>query len=146
MKRNPSTGEEWHEIFGVQANDNITLGGTMYLHNYIDFGQSNSGLRWQCANGDVYHLRAYSPNSVLQLTRQNPNGLSEYAVMTVGTDGGIVFGVPNGDTVNSTFGISKDAIYGNLIGKVNGYSFSAQTTDPGAGSALADGQVLFVYQ
>ena len=63
--------------------------------------------------------------------------------MNVTGDGNITFGYPR---VGNVVTITKDGISSNLIGKVNGYSFSAQTTDPGAGSALADGQVLFVYQ
>ena len=130
----------WSGVTG--APDVVTKSGSD-MTGYLNFGQSNAGLAWQCANGDIYNLRPYSPNNVFQLTRQNPNGIGEYGVMNVTGDGNITFGYPG---VGNVVTITKDGISSNLIGKVNGYSFSAQTTDPGAGSALADGQVLFVYQ
>lgn len=60
-------------------------GGAMI--GYLNFGQSNTGLSWTCANGDIYDFRAYSPNSVFQLTRQNPSGVGEYGVFNVYGDG-----------------------------------------------------------
>ena len=36
--------------------------------------------------------------------------------------------------------------YANGAGNVGGYTFAAQTTDPGAGSALESNKVLLVYQ
>lgn len=56
---------------------------------YLNFAETNTGLSWTCANGDIYHFRAYSPNSVFQLTRQNPSGVGEYGVLNVYGDGSI---------------------------------------------------------
>lgn len=69
-----------------------TSGGDMT--GYLNFGQTNTGLSWTCANGDIYNFRAYSPNSVFQLTRQNPSGVGEYGVFNITGDGNIVFGRP----------------------------------------------------
>ena len=56
----------------------------------LDFKQTSTGLKWTCANGDVYCLRPWSPNNVFQLTRQNPGeGLAEYGVLNIGEDGGV---------------------------------------------------------
>ena len=59
------------------------------MTGYLNFGQTNTGLSWTCANGDVYHFRAYSQNSVFQLTRQNPSGVGEYGVFNVYGDGSV---------------------------------------------------------
>ena len=66
-----------------------TSGGDMT--GYLNFGQTNTGLSWTCANGDIYHLRPWSPNNVFQLTRQNPNGIGEYGVFNVIDDGNMYF-------------------------------------------------------
>lgn len=57
------------------------------MTGYLNFGQTSTGLSWTCANGDIYHFRAYSPSSIFQLTRHNPGGLSEYGVFNVYSDG-----------------------------------------------------------
>ena len=63
--------------------------------NYLNFNQTSTGIAWTCANGDVYHLRPYSPNNVFQLTRQNPNSkIGEYGVLNITGDGDIFFGRP----------------------------------------------------
>lgn len=59
------------------------------MTGYLDFGQTSTGLSWTCANGDIYHLRPYSPNNVFQLTRQNPSGVGEYGVFNAYGDGGV---------------------------------------------------------
>lgn len=59
------------------------------MTGYLDFGQTSTGLSWTCANSDIYHFRAYSPNSVFQLTRQNPSGVGEYGVFNVYGDGSV---------------------------------------------------------
>ena len=64
-----------------------TSGGKMT--GYLNFDQTNAGLSWACGNGDTYHIRAYSPNSVFQLTRQNPSGVGEYGVFNVYGDGSV---------------------------------------------------------
>ena len=62
---------------------------------YINFNQTSTGIAWTCANGDVYHLRPYSPNNVFQLTRQNPNSkIGEYGVFNIYGNGDISFGRP----------------------------------------------------
>ena len=61
------------------------------MTGYLNFGQTNTGLSWTCANGDIYHLRPWSPNNVFQLTRQNPNGIGEYGVFNVIDDGNMYF-------------------------------------------------------
>lgn len=59
------------------------------VSGYINFDQTNKGCSWSCANGDIYHMRTYAPNSVFQLTRQNPNGVEEYGVFDVSEDGSV---------------------------------------------------------
>lgn len=59
------------------------------MTGYFDFGQTSTGLSWTCANGDIYHFRAYSPSSTFQLTRQNPSGVGEYGVFDVTGDGSV---------------------------------------------------------
>lgn len=59
------------------------------MTGYLDFGQTSTGLSWTCANGDIYHLRPYSPNNIFQLTRQNPSGVGEYGVFNAYGDGGV---------------------------------------------------------
>lgn len=59
------------------------------MTGYLNFGQTSTGLSWTCANGDIYHLRSYSQNSVFQLTRQNPSGVGEYGVFNVYGDGSV---------------------------------------------------------
>lgn len=64
------------------------------MTGYLDFGQTSTGLSWTCANGDIYNFRAYSPNSVFQLTRQNPSGVGEYGVLNITGGGDIFFSQP----------------------------------------------------
>ena len=59
------------------------------MTGYLNFGQTSTGLSWTCANGDIYHFRSYSQNSVFQLTRQNPSGVGEYGVFNVYGDGSV---------------------------------------------------------
>lgn len=59
------------------------------MTGYLNFGQTSTGFSWACANGDVYHFRAYSPSNILQLTRQNPSGVGEYGVFDVTGDGSV---------------------------------------------------------
>lgn len=51
--------------------------------------------------------------------------------------------------------LTKDTVYthpttkvctGGDCGTVNGYTITAQTTDPGAGSALTTGKIVLVYE
>lgn len=72
--------------------------------DYINFNQTSTGLAWTCANGDVYHLRPWSPNNVFQLTRQNPNGIGEYGVFNVFSDGSMSFGQPGYASANPILG------------------------------------------
>ena len=64
------------------------------MTGYLNFGQTNTGLSWTCANGDIYNFRAYSTNSVFQLTRQNPSGVGEYGVFNITGGGDIFFSRP----------------------------------------------------
>lgn len=59
------------------------------MTGYLNFGQASTGLSWTCGNGDIYHIRAYSPNSLFQITRQNPSGVGEYGVLDVAGDGSV---------------------------------------------------------
>ena len=78
-------------------------GGSM--SGYIDFGQTNTGLSWTCANGDIYHFRAYSPSSIFQMTRQNPSGLSEYGVFNVYADGRVTTAFPGASEAVLNYGV-----------------------------------------
>ena len=61
-----STGAMWKNVTTFLNTAFLPLaGGTMT--GAINFGASNLGLQWTCANGDVYAFRAYSPESIMQL-------------------------------------------------------------------------------
>lgn len=78
-------------------------GGSM--SEYLDFGQTSTGLSWTCANGDIYHFRAYSPSSTFQMTRQNPSGLSEYGVFNVYADGRVTTAFPGASEAVLNYGV-----------------------------------------
>lgn len=75
------------------------------LSGYLDFGQTNAGLSWTCANGDIYHFRAYSPSSIFLMTRQNPSGLSEYGVFNVYADGRVTTAFPGASEAVLNYGV-----------------------------------------
>lgn len=71
----------------------------------LNFGQSNTGLSWTCANGDIYNFRAYSPNNIFQLTRQNPSSkIGEYGVLNITGGGDIFFSQPGHTDALPMFG------------------------------------------
>lgn len=72
---------------------------------YMDFGQTSTGLSWTCDNGDIYKIRTYAAGNVFQITRQNPNGLKEYGVFNVYADGRVTTAFPESVEVVMNYGI-----------------------------------------
>lgn len=75
------------------------------ITGYLNFNQTNMGLSWTHANGDRYNMRSYSPSSVFQITRYNPNGISEYGVFNIDCNGWPSIETPDHVAVNLGTGI-----------------------------------------
>lgn len=75
------------------------------MTGYLNFNQTNMGLSWTHANGDRYNMRSYSPSSVFQITRYNPNGISEYGVFNIDCNGWPSIETPDHVAVNLGMGI-----------------------------------------
>lgn len=102
---------------GVTDVPDILLKTGGAVTGYLDFAQTNTGLRWTLANGDRYDFRPWSPNNIFQLTRTTADGKTpEYGVINVDAEGNIYFCTPNGDSPVPRLTITEDGIHGDLHG------------------------------
>lgn len=58
-------------------------GDVFYFGNYLDFLQTNVGLRWRNADGSKVDVRAISPQNLFQMTFTAADGTPEYGFVNV---------------------------------------------------------------